>query len=485
MSLARRSVTSAFWKSGSSLINALVLFGRSILLARWLPVEVFGVYSLAGTIVSLSVIFVNFGFGAAFLHRSPETADEGKAAETHFTLKSIFSAVWLFLILGAASLFAEGEMQIALIVIALSQAGLQLASTPAAILSRRVLHRRLAVIQLVNVLLTTGVALPLAYGNGGLWALLATDIVTVLVTVVALYVWKPVWLPRFSWSRERVSYFLRFGSRALGAALLVRILDQLDDLWTGVFLGDLQLGFYSRAYRFATYPRSILASPISDIASGMFAELKEKPKQLSQAFFRVNGMLVRAGFLFTGVLALIAPEFIRILLGAKWLPMLDAFRLMLVFALLEPLKSTVSSLFIAVGEPERIVKTRLVQLLILVSGLFLFGTIWGIEGVALSVTLMGITGMVLLLFQARLFARFSVLRLFAVPAFALIAGMLMARLAIEYPGVKGSDWRTGAVKVIVFIFLYGSVLLAIERKQVAELVGYFSGFYRNRRSATD
>jgi O-antigen/teichoic acid export membrane protein len=469
MDLAKRSITSVFWTTGTSFVSAAVLFVRSVLLARELPVEVFGVYSLAGSIVALSVILTNFGMGGAFMHRAPETEDEGEAAATHFTLKSIFVFGWLILITGGAFIFTEGSTRVALLLLAAVNAGLELTQTPKLILRRRVVHRRLALIQFVNALLTTAVALTLAYSGVTLWALLATDIVTLVLFMVGLYVWRPVWRPRFNFSRQRVDYFLRFGSRTFLAAVLLKALDRVDDLWTGLFLGETPLGFYSRAYRFATYPRSILAMPVGAVAGGTYAELKGQPKRLSQAFFRVNALLVRTGFFFAGVLALIAPEFIRLLLGAKWLPMLDAFRLMLIFTLFDPVKATVSSLFVAVGEPERVVKTRVVQIIVLVLGLFLLGIPWGITGVALAVDIMLIVGMGLLFLQARHFVRFSLIRLFAAPALSLAVSLLLARLAIDLPGARASDWHTAGVKLFVFSGLYGGILFLLERKQLMML----------------
>ena len=63
-----------------------------------------------------------------------------------------------------------------------------------------------------------------------------------------------------------------------------------------------------------------------------------------------------------GLLALIAPEFIYLVIGRQWLPMLDAFRLMLLFTLLDPIRGTLANLFIAVGKPEKVLWARLAQL---------------------------------------------------------------------------------------------------------------------------
>jgi O-antigen/teichoic acid export membrane protein len=78
MSLARRTVTSVTWNMAANVITMGVLFTRSVLLTRMLPVPVFGTYALASSVIGLTVMLPNFGLGGAFLHRAPETADEGE-----------------------------------------------------------------------------------------------------------------------------------------------------------------------------------------------------------------------------------------------------------------------------------------------------------------------------------------------------------------------------------------------------------------------
>jgi len=470
MSLARRSITSVSWNVVANGGKIVILFVRSVMLARLLPVEAFGVYALAGSVIGLTGVLPKFGMGGAFLHRARETEDEAQAAAVHFTLKLLFTTLWVALLTGGALLFTEGETRLALLVLAFATGGLELSQTPRLILMRRVVHRRLALIQLLNALLTTAVSLGLAWRGVTLWALLATNLTTFLLNTIALYVWRPVWRPRLAWSPPAMRYFLRFGSRNLVAVVLLRMLDRVDDLWTGVFLGKAALGFYSRAYTFATYPREVLATPVNMVAGGTYAELKGDRRRLSRAFFRVNAVLIRSGFLLAGLLWLVAPEFIRLLLSVKWLPMLPAFRLMLVFTLFDPMKLTVSNLFVAVGKPEQVVWARMVQLVVLGGGLFLLGLPMGITGVALAVDLMLVVGIVLLFWLARAHVDFSAGRMFAAPGTALAAGMLLGYGVGQFPAVTASDWTSGLAKGIAFFAVYGLILLALERRQLLEMI---------------
>jgi lipopolysaccharide exporter len=465
MGLAKRSVTAVAWNVPASLITIPILLLRGIILSRLLPVPTFGIYAFASSIVVLSSLLADFGTGSALLHRAPETEDEGRAAAVHFTLRLLLTVAWLLLLVPAALVFASGELRLALLVLTVGTAVGQLASTPSVLLVRRVVHRRLALMHLAEGILTTAVALFLAYRGVALWALLAIDLVAVGVRLVFFYLWRPVWRPRLLWAPEVVRYMLRFGSRSMVANFLVRAIDRTDNLWVGNFLGDAALGIYSRAFVFAAYPRRLLAASVDAVAGGTFAELKGQRRALSQAFFRSNAFLVRSGFYLAGALNLIAPELIVALLTDKWLPMVTPFRLMLIFALIDPIRNATANLFTAVGEPERVVWTRAVQLAVLVGGLFAFGLPWGVNGAALAINVMLLVGTALFLWQARRFVDFSLWRLFAAPVTAVVLGFAGAEIGAALTG-ESPSWLPALVRLVVFSLVYALVLLALERAEM-------------------
>jgi len=299
------------------------------------------------------------------------------------------------------------------------------------------------------------------------------------VTIFGLYIWRPVWVPRLAWSAPVVRYLLSFGSRAFVADVLMRALDRVDDLWTGLALGETALGFYSRAYTFAIYPRYILAMPINAVAGGTYAELKEDRVRLSKAFFRTNAFLVRTGFLLGGLLALVAPEFIRLALGDKWLPMLTAFRLMLVYTLFDPIKITVADVLTASGAPGKVVRARAIQLVVLVAGLVGLGPRLGIAGVAIAVDAMLVVGIALLLWQARAYVDYSPVRLFGVPALALSIGLAASIGLSSLLNPNWSEWWTASVKAVSFSVAFVAITLALERHQTAELLSLLTQTVRS------
>ena len=467
--LGRRSVTSVSWNVAAQAVIVGVGFVRSILLARMLDVETFGIYAGATAIIAVTSVVADFGMGGAYLHRAPETQDEEAAAAQFLTLRLFSMLVWVTLMLAAVLHWAHGPTLEALVVITITFGIEMLVSVPVSVLIRRVEHKRTAILGIINVIVVAIVTVGLAWRGTELWSLLAGEVVTTLILVVGLFIWRPPWRARLRWNRAEAAYFVRFGVPVMAANFLETSIQRVDDLFVRFRLGVLDMGFYSRAYTFASYPRAILSAPVAAVAGGTFAEVAENRLQLSKAFFRTSALLVRAGFLFAGWLVLIAPEFVALLLGPKWLPMVPIFRLMSVFALIDPLRDLLTSVYVAVGQPRRLMRFKLIQLLVLVAGLLLLGRRWGTVGVALAVDLMLIFGIAQLMLGARSWVDFSLRRLFAWPLLALAGAGGAALLATLAWGAGLNLWLLALLKSLLFCAIYAGLLWLGERRSLLEM----------------
>jgi O-antigen/teichoic acid export membrane protein len=469
MSLATRSINSARWNVAVSTLQVVIGVVRFVMLSRLLDVDLFGVYAFATAVVGISILVIELGLNEAFLHRHATTENEQQALSVLFALRLTLTVLWLGGMLLWAFNFTSGESHLAFVVIILAHAvNHPLMHTAMALLTRRVVHRRLALRQLVSTFVGTVVSLWLAWQGAGLWALLATDIVNAVATVVVLYGWRPVWIPRLQWIPDTVRYYLSFGGRSFLATFILRTMDEIDDIWIYYNLGKDPLGLYARAYQFAIYPRQILAVPLSSVADGTYSALKGNRAKLSETFVRTNSLIIRSGFLLAGTLAITAPELVPVLLDAKFAPMVLTFQLMLIFALLDPLRSTIANLFMAVGQPERVIRARVVQFVVLVVGLLTLGPLWGIEGVAVAVDSMLFVGIAILLWQARNVVDYSLVRLFGIPLLGLLLGVAVAYGGLQVAGA-GAWWWTGGIKLVLFSSVYVGLLLLFEYRELVEL----------------
>lgn len=468
--LQRATMTSLAYRGGSSVVRVAALGVRSILLARLLPIEVFGIYAGVRVVVELVSGTAELGLNAAMAADHPLTRDEQRTARTHLLLRSVTTCAWAGIGLVVAGVALDADRRTAGIALIVAFGVEALLSTSVVLLRRRVVHRRLALWDLATDLGSTVVAVALALAGAGLWALLSVHLLRSALGVVLLVLHRPVWRPRLAFDGPVARHLLWFGWRAGLANLLTTVLARIDDLFVATVLGVTPMGLYNRAYTFASYPRKIAGAAVDSVSLGALSAAATREAR-SQVFALLLGVLARVGFLLAGVLAVAAPEMITVLLGARWLPLLDAFRLMLVFALLDPLKRVLGDVLLACQQPGRLVRARALQLAVLVVGLAVLGP-RGISGVAVAVDIMAFAGAVQLLLAARDHVDVDLRDLLGVPLLALVVGLaLAASTRVLATGV----WPILLLSATAFTLGYGATLMVLERDMAVRLLRRLRG----------
>lgn len=465
--IARRTVSGSLYSIGSSAITLGLGFVRAILMARLLLPEHFGVATLALFYLNLATQLRALGIDNALIHR--KDADDETFA-SYFSLRILLIVASLGILAAFIPLLGRLHPDIPLLpMVLLGYMGISvfkgLNSVQMTILTKQMAFRHLATVDVMSSITMTVVGPLLAYSGMGVWSIVAEQGSGVFVRTVAIWLFYRVWRPKLGWDGKTVRWFVNYGSKLWAGSNLNFLLDRFDDWWIGTFLGDTPLGFYSRAYEFARYPRRVVANPVLSVFFPTFAKLQDDRLRLSRAFFRVTSLMIRAGGLFSLVFILAAPEFITLFLGERWLPMLLTFQLMIVYTLLDPLVTAVNNLLAATGHPGAIARVRLLQAFVFIPAVFALGLWLGIDGVAIAADLMMVAGGLMLFRYARRVVDFSLRTLWLWPLVALILGG--GALLMLDP--LWQQLRVEAVLVgkgIVATGVYGSVLWLMERKQL-------------------
>jgi len=471
--VASRAITGSLFNVGSQAVTLVLGFVRSVLLARLLVPEDFGIVALALFFVNLAGSFATFGLNEALVQRKTVEPD---AISTHFVMRLGLMTLAVLLTLICIPLFRyfypDRPLLVPLIVALLPVKLIQaVASTPTMLLRRRLAFRRLAALDVASSLMMLVIGTLLAWNGWGPWSLVLGEQLTgVLVSAVGVWLYRPPWHRSLRLARTIARQYLDFGRFILANIQINFLLDQFDDFWTVSFLGSTAGGYYARAYEFARYPRRIIAMPLQPVFFSAYARLQSDRRRLSQTFYRLNSFVVRVGFLFALVLVLVAPELVGLLLGAKWLPMVTAFQLMVVYTLLDPVRATAGNLAIAVGHPQILVRINLVQLVVFVPLVILLGSLLGIEGVAIAADVMLLIGIVLVFRRVRRFADFSLRRMFGYPVVALILGGA-AGLLVAIVLASAKPWISLFGKATVAAMVYCGVLLSREHAEYRRNLG--------------
>ncbi|MGQ9493409.1 MAG: oligosaccharide flippase family protein [Anaerolineae bacterium] len=463
-------MTQALWGSvytiGASVVTLTLGFLRSILLARLLLPEHFGVMTLALFYIGLAAQLRGLGLDMAVIHH--QEADES-FLRTYFSLRLGLDVLAFGFLLVLTPLLQRSYphmpgLGIILAMLIFVYFLSNLSQVQETLIRRNLAFQQLAATDVAASVTMTIVAPLLAAMGWGMWALVAEQLSGIGVRFILT--WGPFrqWRPGLGWEKQTIRWLWEFGKPSWVASNLSYLLDRFDDFWIGTALGKIPLGLYSKAYEFAHYPRRVLANPLVTVFTPIFARLQNDRLRLSQAFFRSAYVILRSSFLVAGAFGLVMPEFIHYIIGDKWLPMLGTFRLMLIYTALDPILLLVSGMMLAVGRPEELRQSTVVQTLFFVPAVILGAWLGGINGVALAADGMLLIGAFWLYRPLRQVVDFCFTRLVVWPTLALIlawssgflvetiaGGMLLAGLVIKLGG---------------FLLLFGAFLLALERNDL-------------------
>ena len=469
--IAQKSVSGSAYSIAASAVTLTLGFLRATIMARLLLPEHFGVTTLALFYANLAGQLRTFGIDNAFVHR--KEANERDHA-TYFTMRLALILISMAVLVMMAPLLGRIHDDVELLtpvlfayVIVSFLKGVN--SIQMTILSKRLAFRQMSLTDVASSITMTVVGPWMAWQGYGVWSIIGAQFSGLFVRALSIWILYRSWRPGFGWERQTAKDYWRYGIRMWMGDNISFLLDRFDDWWIGTFLGSNPLGLYSRAYEFAGYSRRVVANPILSVFFPTYAILQDDRTRLSRAFFRTTSLIVRGGALFSLLFIFSAPEFIRLFLGARWLPMLFTFQLMIVYTLLDPLLVAASNLLAATGYPAIIARTRIVQMFLFLPAVFILGAAYGINGVAIAANGMVLVGTVLLFSYSRRVVDYSPRALWFWPLVALAFSAAII-LALGSVWNEMNDLTSLIVKAMTIVVLYAGLLWLAEREQL--LIGW-------------
>jgi PST family polysaccharide transporter len=260
-----------------------------------------------------------------------------------------------------------------------------LSAQPTALMNRTLRFMRLAVIDVAATLAAAAVGIGAAIAGAGYWSLVAmqaANSITVLLLAWVLAGWRP--------SRPRrtpgIMPLLRFGGHITGSNVVNYFSYSMDKVLIGVTWGDVSLGFYDRAARLMLIPIVQVTTPFTRVAVPLLSRLIEDPKRYRAAYSRaIRAVLLAAGPGIVFAVVLAHPLIVAVL-GARWSAAAPMFAWLGGGALLAPISTSLSWLFISQGRAGEQFLWCCVSTAILAAS-FLLGLHWGPVGVAAAWTI--------------------------------------------------------------------------------------------------
>lgn len=335
-----------------ALLRVVVLVAN-VALARILAPQVFGIFVILGFFNTFLTTFGAFGLGPALVQRREEPRRAELAAL--FTFQVSVAAV-LVLILGLvapllAAAYHLGSEGIWLIrVMALSFLLISAASTPMAVLERRLAFGRIALIEVSSGVTYQAIAVALAALGLGVWSLVIGTLASGVIWLVATYL-ATRWLPRVSFHWRAIWPLVRFGLHYQVNSFLSLVKDNIASTFVAALLGAAAVGYINWATTLAFYPL-IIVQLMGRVTFPAFARALDDRARLRRMVEATIRYQCYVAFPVMAALVAFIPQITTLIFTAKWQPAIP----LVYFFMLPTLTSTVTWPLIAglnaLGRPD-------------------------------------------------------------------------------------------------------------------------------------
>lgn len=321
-------VSGVFWKLTERMGAQVVTFIVTLVLARILYPEDYGLISLVTIFINIANVFVESGFGSALIQK--KDADEIDFS-TVFYFGIIFSCLLYFLLYSfspaIARFYNEDKVVPVLRILALRLPLAAVNTVQKAYVSRKMIFRKFFFATIGGTLISAVVGIVMAYCGFGIWALVAQYLVN--ATIDTLMLWCTVrWRPIFKFSFHRLAELLKYGWKLLCASLMDTIYTELRSLVIGKKYSASDLAYYSKGQQLPSLVVSNVNTSISSVlfpAMSKFQENQERVKAMTRRAIRISSYLICPMMM---GLAMVARPLIRLMLTEKWLPCVPYMQIM-------------------------------------------------------------------------------------------------------------------------------------------------------------
>ncbi len=339
MSLAAKTTTGILWNFGQQLVTRGVSILVTLLLARFLVPEDFGLVAMMAVFLALGSSLMESGFREALIRLANITQKDYDTAFYANVLLGLFSYGILYISSPAIANFYEEPRLIDLIrvasltIIIMSFQVVQVAS-----LTRKLNFKAQLNASLPASMLSGSIAVYLAYNDYGVWAIVSQILLNAFIQTVLLWKmegWRPTM--QFSWSSVKGMY--NFGYKLFLSGVLDAVFQNLYVIVIAKVFSASVAGLYFFANSMKELIVNQLVRSIQAVTYPALASIQNDNVRLKQGYKKI--VILMTMILFPGVLftAAIAEPIFQILLPEKWSPAIPYFQLLCIASLMMPLHS--------------------------------------------------------------------------------------------------------------------------------------------------
>lgn len=382
--LSQRVLHASFWSFALRLVVRSLSSVRTIILARLLLPEDFGVMGIALITMVFMESFTQTGFKAALVQHKGDIRPYLDTAWTLELLRSLLLAGALVLAAPyVASFFnAPATMIVRVMAIGVLLTGLKNIAT--VYFQKDLEFQKKFVFEVAEPVCAVAVGIALALLLQNVWALVFSILAGRAAQVVASYLVKP-YHPRLrlDWTKAKELY--HFGVWMSLNSILYFFARRGDALVVGKVLGPVSLGVYELGRRLSDMATREISSVSSEVAFPTFAQIQDDLPRLRKIYFTSLELVATIAIPIAVILSLLAEPVISLVLGEKWLSVASVLPFLAISGGILAVCTTGGALFRGVGRPGLSFGASLVRVATMLVLIPLLIKEYGIAGAGIGV----------------------------------------------------------------------------------------------------
>ena len=361
----------------------------TVILARILMPEDFGIIAMLAIFMSLASLFVDGGFTQAIIQSQLVThEDESSIFFFNLVMGAVFAIILCILAPWIASFYGQPILKNITMVLALNLFIGAFGSVHNALLSKKLDFKKIAKVGGIATLFSGMIALIAAWTGMGVWSLVIQSLSVTLLTSVffwRVHAWRPLWF--FSWHSIRKHF--GFSGYLMISSFMNRVYGNIYGMVIGKAYSAQDAGYYTQAYTLQQLPITILTRVLSRVAFPVFSASNEDRDKLIRVFSKTLAATIFISVPVSVLMMLLSEAIVLFLFGDKWLPAAPVLQVLSLTAMLIPLQMINISLLKALGRTDLNVRVMIIKFITGLTMLFLASS-YGLVAIAWAFVLANI-----------------------------------------------------------------------------------------------
>lgn len=453
---------SFFWKFGERFFSQGIAFIISLILARLLSPDDYGIIAIVMVFTNLAAVFINSGFATALIQK--KDADDLDFSTMFFCSLGCSILIYLFLFFAApavAAFYENPDLTLILRVYALQVPLSVYQSMQTAYISRHMLFRKIFIASAINAVVSGTAGICAAFSGFGVWALVLQYLMGTVTNSVAMSFLIP-WRPKLQFSKASAKSLMAYGSRILAADLSGTFFVEVRSLIIGAVYTSADLAFYNKGMQI---PQLLTNNLSTVMVSVMFPTLANHSDDLLQVkMMAKRSMRVLAYVLVPCMfgLAAVMEPLILLLFTEKWAQTIPFGQILSVGLSIGVLSDLSLQFLKAIGRSDVVlgleVKKKPMYVLLLIIGVHI-----NVLGLAAAMLVYDLYAAFINMLQLHKYIHYSLAEQFRDLFSAFALSIVMAVCVWMIPSL-GNVVLTLGVKLAagVAIYLLGSILFHME-----------------------